>query len=213
MDILTLAMAKNSASSIPGQKGDTGNGIKSTTMNNDYTLTIKFTDGTSYTTPSIRGEKGDTGSKGAKGDKGDTGAQGIQGIQGEKGADGITYTPVIGTVTTVGSTSDATADIIVDSVAKTATFNFAIPKGANGSKGAKGDKGDTGAQGIQGIQGEKGDKGDTGASGKDGANGSNGVDGKSITAISLVKDETGAIVSGTATLSDDSTIEISITTA
>ena len=142
MDILTLAMAKNSASSTPGQKGDTGNGIKSTVMNDDYTLTIEFTDGTSYTTPSIRGEKGETG-----------------------------------------------------------------------SKGAKGDKGDTGAQGIQGIQGEKGDKGDTGASGKDGTNGSNGVDGKSITAISLVKDETGAIVSGTATLSDDSTIEISITTA
>ena len=115
MDILTLAVAKNSASSTPGQKGDTGNGIKSTVMNDDYTLTIEFTDGTSYTTPSIRGEKGD--------------------------------------------------------------------------------------------------KGDTGASGKDGANGSNGVDGKSITAISLVKDETGAIVSGTATLSDDSTIEISITTA
>lgn len=124
MDILTLAVAKNSASSTPGQKGDTGNGIKSTVMNDDYTLTIEFTDGTSYTTPSIRGEKGETGSKGAKGDKGDTGA-----------------------------------------------------------------------------------------SGKDGANGSNGVDGKSITAISLVKDETGAIVSGTATLSDDSTIEISITTA
>ena len=144
MDILTLAMAKNSASSTPGQKGDTGNGIKSTVMNDDYTLTIEFTDGTSYTTPSIRGEKGETGSKGAKGDKGDTGIQGIQGIQGEKG--------------------------------------------------------------------EKGDKGDTGTSGKDGTNGSNGVDGKSITAISLVKDETGAIVSGTATLSDDSTIEISITT-
>ena len=142
MDILTLAVAKNSASSTSGQKGDTGNGIKSTVMNDDYTLTIEFTDGTSYTTPSIRGEKGETG-----------------------------------------------------------------------AKGAKGDKGDTGAQGIQGIQGEKGDKGDTGASGKDGANGSNGVDGKSITAISLVKDETGAIVSGTATLSDDSTIEISITTA
>ena len=142
MDILSLALAKNSVSSTPGQKGDTGNGIKSTVMNDNYTLTIEFTDGTSYTTPSIRGEKGETG-----------------------------------------------------------------------SKGAKGDKGDTGAQGTQGIQGEKGDKGDTGASGKDGTNGSNGVDGKSITAISLVKDETGAIVSGTATLSDDSTIEISITTA
>ena len=63
MDILTLAVAKNSASSTPGQKGDTGNGIKSTVMNDDYTLTIEFTDGTSYTTPSIRGEKGETGSK------------------------------------------------------------------------------------------------------------------------------------------------------
>ena len=90
MDILTLAVAKNSASSTPGQKGDTGNGIKSTVMNDDYTLTIEFTDGTSYTTPSIRGEKGETGSKGAKGDKGDTGAQGIQGIQGEKGDKGET---------------------------------------------------------------------------------------------------------------------------
>ena len=141
MDILTLAMAKNSASSIPGQKGDTGNGIKSTTMNNDYTLTIKFTDGTSYTTPSIRGEKGDTGSKGAKGDKGDTGEQGIQGIQGEKG--------------------------------------------------------------------EKGDKGDTG---KDGTNGKDGTDGTSLTAISFTKDANGEIIGGTATLSDDSTIEISIVT-
>ena len=131
-------MAKNSASSIPGQKGDTGNGIKSTTMNNDYTLTIKFTDGTSYTTPSIRGEKGDTG-----------------------------------------------------------------------SKGAKGDKGDTGEQGIQGIQGEKGDKGDTG---KDGTNGKDGTDGTSLTAISFTKDANGEIIGGTATLSDDSTIEISIVT-
>ena len=90
------------------------------------------------------------GLKGAKGDKGD---QGEQGIQGEKGADGITYTPVIGTVTTVASTSDATADVIVDSVAKTATFNFAIPKGANGAIGGKGDKGDTGEKGDAGVNG------------------------------------------------------------
>ena len=73
MDILTLAMAKNAFSSILGEKGDTGNGIKSIIMNDDYTLTIEFTDGTSYTTPSIRGEKGQTGSKGANGDKGETG--------------------------------------------------------------------------------------------------------------------------------------------
>lgn len=38
-----------------------GNGITNTVLNSDYTLTITFTDGTSYTTPSIRGAKGDTG--------------------------------------------------------------------------------------------------------------------------------------------------------
>ena len=53
-----------------GDTGNTGNGIASTVLNADYTLTITFTDGTSYTTPSIRGEKGN---KGDKGDKGDTG--------------------------------------------------------------------------------------------------------------------------------------------
>ena len=90
MDVLTLAMAKGASTSVPGEKGDTGNGIKSTIMNDDYTLTIEFTDGTSYTTPSIRGEKGATGSQGAKGEKGDKGEQGIQGLPGEKGEKGDT---------------------------------------------------------------------------------------------------------------------------
>lgn len=44
-----------------GSKGSNGKGITSTTLNSDYTLTLTFTDGTSYTTPSIRGAKGDTG--------------------------------------------------------------------------------------------------------------------------------------------------------
>lgn len=44
-----------------GQKGDTGNGISSAVLNDDYTLTLYFTDGTSYTTPSIRGATGDSG--------------------------------------------------------------------------------------------------------------------------------------------------------
>lgn len=39
--------------------GEDGNGIKSAVLNPDYTLTLTFTDGTSYTTPSIRGEKGE----------------------------------------------------------------------------------------------------------------------------------------------------------
>lgn len=48
--------------SIPQQTTDkTGNGIDNVIFNDDYTLTIIFTDGTSYKTPPIRGAKGDPG--------------------------------------------------------------------------------------------------------------------------------------------------------
>lgn len=50
--------------SAAGEQGDTGNGIEDCVLNDDYTLTISFTDGGSYTTPRIRGDKG------AKGDTG-----------------------------------------------------------------------------------------------------------------------------------------------
>ena len=42
-----------------GPPGVTGNGIASAVLNSDYTLTLTFTDGTSYTTPSIRGAQGE----------------------------------------------------------------------------------------------------------------------------------------------------------
>ena len=45
-------------------RGNTGNGIASAELNNDYTLTLTFTDGTSYTTPSIRGAQGPQGPSG-----------------------------------------------------------------------------------------------------------------------------------------------------
>lgn len=41
-----------------------GNGIASAVLNADYSLTLTFTNGTSYTTPSIKGDKGDKGDKG-----------------------------------------------------------------------------------------------------------------------------------------------------
>lgn len=72
---------------------------------------------------------------------------------------------------------------------------YTVKNGTNGAPGAKGDKGDTGA---------KGDKGDTGAKGDKGA------DGKYITAIALTKDETGAITGGTATMSDKTTVAITV---
>lgn len=49
---------------ILAMKGDTGNGIAEVLLNSDYTLTIKFTDGTEYTTISIRGEAGKDGEDG-----------------------------------------------------------------------------------------------------------------------------------------------------
>lgn len=73
--------------------------------------------------------------------------------------------------------------------------------------GPKGDKGDTGATGPAGAKGEKGDKGEPGATGAKGA------DGKSVKAIALNKDASGAITGGTATLSDNSTVAITVTTA
>ena len=70
----------------PGDTGKAGNGIASTVLNADYTLTLTFTDGTSYTTPSIRGEQG---IQGPKGEKGDTGEQGAQGPKGDLSDDEI----------------------------------------------------------------------------------------------------------------------------
>ena len=57
-----------------GPIGASGNGISSAVLNSDYTLTLTFTDGTSYTTPSIRGEKGEKGEKGDSGEGGGGGS-------------------------------------------------------------------------------------------------------------------------------------------
>lgn len=70
MSILKIKDSQGNWVGVPTVKGDTGNGISSAVLNDDYTLTLTFTDGTTYKTPSIRGEKGE---KGDKGDKGDTG--------------------------------------------------------------------------------------------------------------------------------------------
>lgn len=81
-------------------------------------------------------------------------------------------------------------------------------KGDTGEKGATGERGPQGLQGergLQGVQGPQGPKGDTGATG------SAGADGKSITAIALTTNAEGAVTGGTATLSDESIIQITVT--
>ena len=71
----------------------------------------------------------------------------------------------------------------------------------------KGPKGDQGEAGTPGVAGPKGDKGDPGVAG------ANGADGKSIKAIVLRTNEGGQVTGGTATLSDESTIEITVSQA
>lgn len=141
-----------------GTKGDTGNGIASVVLNDDYTLTLTYTDGTTYTTSSIRGETGETGETGngivsiEKTDttglvdtytitytNGDTdtftitnGADGQDGEDGQDGADG--YSPTA-TVSKSGNTATIT---ITD---KNGTTTETITDGADGQDGQNGQDG------------------------------------------------------------------------
>ena len=65
----------------------------------------------------------------------------------------------------------------------------------------------------KGPKGDKGEPGETGPKGDQGVPGANGADGKSITAITLTTNEGGQVTGGTATLSDQSTIEITVSQA
>lgn len=76
--------------------------------------------------------------------------------------------------------------------------------------GPQGPKGDTGAQGPKGDKGDTGAQGPAGADGAPGAQGPAGADGKSVKAIALTT-TAGAVTGGTCTLSDDSTITITVT--
>ena len=95
--------------------------------------------------------------------------------------------------------------------------NIAIPKGDPGEQGPQGDvgpqgpqgpKGDTGDTGATGPKGDKGDKGDTG---EQGPQGNPGVNGKSIKSIELISNGT-TITGGTATMDDETVIQITVTT-
>jgi hypothetical protein len=60
---------------------------------------------------------------------------------------------------------------------------------------------------------EKGIKDGSTTAGPAGKDGTNGKDGISLTALALVADADGKITGGTATLSDKSTIDVTVTTA
>lgn len=119
-----------------GETGKTGNGIASAVLNDDYTLTFTFTDGTSYTTPTpIRGAIGPTGAQGPQGLTGETGATGAQGEQGEPGKTGN------------GIASTILNDDFTLTVHFTDGTSYTTPsiRGATGPQGKQGEKGETGS--------------------------------------------------------------------
>ena len=190
-----------------GPTGETGNGIQSAVLNADYTLTLRFTDGTSYTTPTpIRGATGATGPQGPQGEMGatgETGATGPKGDTGDTGPAGSAATIAVGTVT-----SGATPSITNSGTSSAAVFDFVLPKGDKGDTGAAGETGPTGPQGPKGDtgdtgpQGPKGDTGDTGETGPQGPAGATGNGISSITktgTVGLVDTYTIAFTNGTST--------------
>lgn len=79
----------------------------------------------------------------------------------------------------------------------------AMTPGPEGPKGDKGDKGDTGATGAAGPKGDKGDKGDPGSAGAAGAAGAKGA---GVKALALTIN--GTAITGTCTLTDNSTVAV-----
>lgn len=127
---------------------------------------------------------------GAKGDRGEVGPRGPQGLQGSTGPQGLK-----------GDKGDK-GDL--------GPLGFAGPQGSPGLQGLLGETGPQGLQGPQGPKGDKGDKGDigpTGPQGPEGAQGPSGSAGPNPTRA-VIDCPTGT---GTLTLSDGSTIPITVT--
>lgn len=156
-----------------------------------------------------KGETGAAGATGAKGDKGDIGPQGPKGATGATGAAAGFGTPTA-TIDNATGVPSVTITASGEDTAKVFAFAFKNLKGEKGEQGPAGEKGATGPAGPAGAAGAKGD---TGAKGEPGAAGAKGDTGASVTAINLVKDESGAITGGTATLSDGTNVAITVTTA
>lgn len=164
---LTGETGATGAQGEQGETGETGNGIASTVLNDDFTLTIHFTDGTSDTTPSIRGA---TGAQGKQGEKGDTGSgfKVLGYYTTESALSAAVTNPAAGDAYGVGS-ADPYDIYIWDGVNSKWVNNGAL-------QGAKGDQGIQGEQGVQGIQGPAGADGKDGVDGKDGKTPVVGVD-------------------------------------
>lgn len=157
VDTYTIYFTDGSTKTYEVINGQDGNGILAATLNQDYTLTLEFTNGTSYTTPSIRGEQGEDGATGngitsavlnadytmtltftdgssyttpvIRGAQGAPGQNGSDGADGQDGADG--FSPVVETSEITGGHSVSVTD-------KTHTETFDVLDGVDGQDGRDG---------------------------------------------------------------------------
>lgn len=167
-------------------------GEQTTTSEDDggaNVFTFTKSDGKTATFTVKNGSKGATGAAGAKGDQGPAGPAGAKGATGEAGPQGA-----VGPTGPKGDKGDQ------------GPTGPQGPKGDAGAAGAAGAKGDTGEAGPQGPVGPTGPKGAAGAAGAKGETGAH------VTGITLTKDSTGAITGGTASLSDGTSVPITVTT-
>lgn len=170
------------------------------------TFTIKNGSKGSVGAAGAVGPQGPVGPAGAKGDKGEIGPQGPKGATGETGAAAGFGEPTA-TIDNATGVPSVTVTASGEDTAKVFAFAF------KNLKGEKGDQGPAGAKGATGETGPAGEAGPAGPKGATGAAGAKGDAGASVTAINLVKDASGVITSGTATLSDGTSVPITITTA
>ena len=117
---------------------------------------------------------------------------------------------LVGGEQTATSEDDGGANVFTFTKADGKTATFTVKNGSKGSTGAAGPKGDVGPQGPIGPTGPKGDQGEIGPAGAAGAKGATGAH---VTAITLTKDSTGVITGGTASLSDGTSVPITVTVA
>ena len=154
--ILAGSVLGTACAGAKGEQGTAGVGIQSIVDNGNGTLTVKLTDGTTYTTDNLTGPRGPKGDTGATGATGATGQQGAKGDTGMAGA-GINWR---------GEWSSSTAYNQNDAVgyqgssytSKQASNTNHVPTDSAWWDlwVAKGDQGTQGIQGIQGVQGPPG---------------------------------------------------------
>jgi outer membrane lipoprotein-sorting protein len=183
---------------VAGPQGAAGRGIVSAISGIDGTLKITYTDGTSYTTPSLTGPQGPIGATGAPGkgiastvtnpdgtitikftDNSTYTSTSFMGTQGPAGADGKSFTSGTGTPTVPGKNGDTYVNTTTGE-----TYVYNNNTWTSTGTSLKGDKGDVGVVGVQGMPGTSGTPGIPG-SGTAGAPGSG---------VTIVTNDTGTWV-------------------